>query len=195
MTALLRSITCAVLIGTVCAAAEHGASGSTRTQFLRLCDSTASVLSNELRTYRSVAVSAESDTFSSFYTPLIAYGLGERGIPAAADAPSIHCLVRVAAVEYGEPFTESFFGPRRCTRTVALTVSIRGDLPVTCPARISFSCSDTVLVSDIPMLDASAPPRTKVVLPERSWLDTVLEPAIITVASGVAIYLFFTIRS
>jgi hypothetical protein len=57
------------------------------------------------------------------------------------------------------------------------------------------SLVDTVYVDDIPNLQVSSERIAKGVMPQRSAMEKFIEPFIIVGAAGVAVYLFFTIRS
>lgn len=199
----LRYITIVVLLTSLCAAEDLNHSVSNREIFFRLCDSVSSDIVQEINHYRSIAVTAGSDSFSSYYLPIFGQGLSSRAIPVYVRPESaetmLTLLVRESSVSFGDVFTESFFGPRLTERRSALKVT--GTLVSVTDGKVLWTkdffriSTDVVAVSGIDQLSNGNPPMTSVVLPELSFLDSVLEPAIVTIASGVVIYLFFTIRS
>lgn len=108
-------------------------------------------------------------------------------------------VVSNAALQYGRPFSTSLFGARKVEREISVTSDIamvtKVSRRVLYSSVFTRSARDTVLLSDVHLLDDPSVPFTAVTLPELSFFESVLEPAIITVASAVAVYLFFTIRS
>ena len=59
----------------------------------------------------------------------------------------------------------------------------------------SLARTDTIAVAEIHDLERGTERLSPGVPPEPSWLEKFLEPVIIGGAAGVAVYLFFTIRS
>ncbi len=110
---------------------------------------------------------------------------------------SIEILVTESSVEFSDVFTESFFGSQKTVRTVRLSVSmiVRDSGNILRAVPLAVGITDTVRYSDIERLTDNTFPLTSVRTPSLTWWDSLLEPAIITMASAVAIYLFFTIRS
>lgn len=104
-----------------------------------------------------------------------------------------------AVVTYGSPFSTSFLGARKVERTVAVTASIslttKQTKKILYSSVIARSSTDTVLVSAIDALNDPSLPFTIPPVPVVSFIETILEPAVITIAAAVAVYLFFTIRS
>lgn len=198
-----RYIACFIILGSLSTAAEHGRSATHREIFIRLCDSVSAALSRELVPYRSVAVAAERDTFGTFFLPFLKEGLVRNSIPLFTKQDSaettLELTVRESSVFYGESFTESFLGSRKHERRSTLQVT--GTLHSVSDGRIlwtkdfTYTCSDTVSATDNPYGENGSPPLTSFDRPVRSLFDLLIEPAIVTIASGVVIYLFFTIRS
>lgn len=104
-----------------------------------------------------------------------------------------------ARVEYGTPFSGSFFGDRLVVRTVTLTIGVRlhstASAALLYDRRFTRSAADTVRLSDLGHLDAAVPESWTVQGPRHSFFDSYLEPLVVTAAAAVAVYLFFTIRS
>lgn len=102
-----------------------------------------------------------------------------------------------ASIHYGDTFSESFLGSEYVCRTV--TVSYEGVLSTA--AKVlwsginSISCTDTVQYSEIKDLHSDDIPLSSYTLPPMSVFNSIFEPLLVSIASGVAIYLFFTIRS
>lgn len=104
-----------------------------------------------------------------------------------------------AAVSYGTPFSRTFLGQRVVERFVSIDVELTLTSSITKAVihsvRKRCTAVDTVLFSQLRLLDDSAPPFVKIVPAQYSFFDSIIEPAVVTIASAVAIYLFFTIRS
>ena len=118
------------------------------------------------------------------------------GVPQDVE---VSASVEDVTVSYGDPFSDGFFSPRKCQRNLDLRLTLTakqcrggkilwaGDEPA--------SLTDTVNVADVPLLEQSTEHIAKGIHPQRSILERLIEPFIIVGATGVAIYLFFTIRS
>lgn len=116
-------------------------------------------------------------------------------------ASSIDILVSTAevGVTYGEPFSEGYFSARKTERTVELairlTVAQNANGKILWAGTKKSSFSDTVNVDEISKLRESSKRIAIGAMPDRSVLERFFEPLIIVGAAGVAVYLFFTIRS
>jgi hypothetical protein len=104
-----------------------------------------------------------------------------------------------ATLVYGTPFSSSFLGSKKVERTITVKADIalmtKAAQKVLFSSEVTRSVTDTVMLSDVGLLNDPTVPFTAVVLPANSFFDSIIEPAIITIASAVAVYLFFTIRS
>ncbi len=102
-------------------------------------------------------------------------------------------------VDYGSPFSESFLSARLSERRINVAVRFtavqNSDGKVLWSGTEAKSLTDTVFVDEIPVLRMSSEHVAGSVMPERSALERIVEPFIIVAAAGVAVYLFFTIRS
>lgn len=111
----------------------------------------------------------------------------------------LECNVRELSLQFGDVFSESFFGERKTERRI--TVSIDVTMRSTFTGKIFYSKNisklniDTVMYSMVNQLHDNSIPFTQYKEPQLSFFDSILEPAIITIASGIVVYLFFTIRS
>lgn len=104
-----------------------------------------------------------------------------------------------AFVAYGEPFSEGLFSARRSARTVKVSILFslvrNGDGKVIMSAMDSLSRTDTISVAEIHNLERGTEGLSPGEPPAPSFIEKFLEPVIIGGAAGVAVYLFFTIRS
>jgi hypothetical protein len=102
-------------------------------------------------------------------------------------------------VMYDDSFRSGFLGETKTKRTVSLSfpflIKENQTNKVVTSGTLPFSYSDTVSVSMIPMLEQDGIPNTHAPMPGGSFFDKLLEPFIIIGATGIAIYLFFHVRS
>ncbi|MFA5832997.1 MAG: hypothetical protein WDA22_05925 [Bacteroidota bacterium] len=204
MNKLLRNITVILVIFSMCSATGNEPSHSDREILFRLCDSTMqAVASMELQQFHSVRLLSTNDQNTTYFQTQFIQGLVSRNIPLFVEKDSsettLELTVRESSVLYSELFTDSFLGSRKTERTVAFSIvaSLISHMngKVLWSKAFSSSFVDTVLYSEIEQLHDGSIPLTKNRVPTLSFFDSILEPAIVTIASGVAIYLFFTIRS
>lgn len=103
------------------------------------------------------------------------------------------------AVRYEDMFREGFLGAQKVKRSTSASLSFRLEQTatgeVTAGKTLQEVLTDTIDVDEIPLLESPALPFTRGQIPSDSFLDKVVEPFVIIGAAGVAIYLFFTIRS
>jgi hypothetical protein len=102
------------------------------------------------------------------------------------------------SVEYGERFNNGIFEKALTTRSLGFHLgAMASDSAGTIRwvGVIEKKFVDTVAVDDIGRLEQTTGHFAKGVVPERFLWERLLEPAIMIGASGIAIYLFFTIRS
>ncbi|MBI5214251.1 MAG: hypothetical protein HY960_00700 [Ignavibacteriae bacterium] len=102
-------------------------------------------------------------------------------------------------VKYDDSFRSGFLGETKARRTISLSfpflIKESQTNKVLASSTLPYSYSDTVSVSMIPMLEQEGIPSTHAPLPEGSFFDKLLEPFIIIGATGIAVYLFFHVRS
>ncbi len=117
---------------------------------------------------------------------------GSASIDVAVSVPEV-------VVAYGEPFSDGFFSARRSQRTIGVALRMiatrNSDGKVLLAETERRSFSDTVYVDEISGLQESSKHIASGPLPDRSVLERFIGPLIIAGAAGVAVYLFFTIRS
>lgn len=118
--------------------------------------------------------------------------------PGASDSV-LTLNVEEARIGYGTPFSESFLGERLVVRTVTLNLGVRlrssSSSALVFDRRFTRSSADTVRLSEVGQLDSVVPAGWTVQSPPNSFVDSYLEPLVVTAAAAVAVYLFFTIRS
>ncbi|MFA6438638.1 MAG: hypothetical protein WCX28_04975 [Bacteriovoracaceae bacterium] len=199
----LRYITIVLFFSSLCTAEEHESAATHREIFFQLSDSVMFDVSQKLKAYRSIAMVTRRDSFTSYYQPLFVHGLMSQNIPLFLNTDStettLELTVRESSIFHGEAFYQSFLGHRSIERRIVFTIT--GTLISVQEGKILWSkqfsrtFSDTVRYDQLEQLDYSVPPVTAYVRSELSFFDSIVEPVIVTIASGVAIYLFFTIRS
>lgn len=112
--------------------------------------------------------------------------------------PVLEIGLAEAGVSYGRAFRGSFFGKQQTQRRIRTTISANlrsANNEVLFAGNLSRVFIDTVRTGVIAELETAGIPFTHGKAPEEGFFDTILEPAIIIGAAGVAIYLFFTVRS
>ncbi|MBI2428688.1 MAG: hypothetical protein HYV29_07830 [Ignavibacteriales bacterium] len=153
--------------------------------------------------YGAVSFLMDSTELNSIVRNDALEALLSRNIAVYTNATSadtiLACNAQDATLSYGEIFTGSFFGARMVERTLSLTMQVNSSSQfhnrILSAKKITVSKIDTVLYTDIQNLEDPSLPLKTLSQPQLSFFDSFLEPVIITVASAVAIYLFFTIRS
>ncbi len=102
-------------------------------------------------------------------------------------------------IVYSAPFTEHWFGAQKTERTVTVDISFelfsKSSGKILLAAAFQRAHNDTIRYSSIPDFEDLQEPLTIGKKPKLPFFQNVIEPAIITLAAGIAIYLFFTVRS
>jgi hypothetical protein len=116
-----------------------------------------------------------------------------------ASGIEISVSVGGVSVVYGQSFSDGFLSARRSERRIDVGLRMTAmrfeDGKILWAKSKGASFVDTVYVDDIPDLQLSSERIAKGVMPQRSTMEKLIEPFIIVGAVGVAVYLFFTIRS
>lgn len=201
MESIRRNILLTVVIASLCSAADPVRTD--REALLLQCDSVISQISVDTKDQASLFLTFGNDAVTQFFRPNIVQAFTRRSLPVYLKEDStgttLELHVQESSVFYGEVFTETFFGERKCERTVTVTVLASllsaHDKKVIFSRPYTRSAVDTVALSMVEQFHSSSIPVTRYIKPELSFFDSVIEPAIVTVASGIVIYLFFTIRS
>jgi hypothetical protein len=103
------------------------------------------------------------------------------------------------AVRYGEVSRDGLFGAERVQRSITAGFSFEtldtrsGEILSTWT--LSRASTDTVDVDDISELEQPSTRSTHAEIPNEPFIDRFVEPFVIIGATGVAVYLFFHIRS
>jgi hypothetical protein len=104
-----------------------------------------------------------------------------------------------ARVKYSNPHRLNLFGRKRVERSV--TVFFQSQIYESQTGKIrsgkmqTSEYRDTVYTDDISFLENADIPMTKAELPDESFIDRFIEPIIIVGTAGIAVFLFFHIRS
>lgn len=201
MGSIRRTILLTVVIASLCSAADPVRTD--REVLLLQCDSVISMIGAEITSLPSISVVFGSDTVTTFFRPNMLQRLTATTVPVQLQSDptgtTLELHVQESSVFYGEVFTESFFGTRKCERRVKVAVMASLISPdkrkVLTSRTVSSTSVDTVEFATVAQLHSSSIPMTRFTAPALTFFDSFLEPAIVTVASGIVIYLFFTIRS
>lgn len=189
----------------VCFASESTPSKSHRSIIKDITETMTSAAVREFYSdsLAAVAFSADSSAAGNLVRYDIIEALTKHHITVFDDPSGADVILNVRAYDpslhYSEVFTESFFGSRKVIRTIALalqfTLISRSDKKVLFAKSYTQSFSDTLLYADVQRFEDPSILFASTTLPKLSFFDSIIEPAIVTVASAIAIYLFFTIRS
>ncbi|WP_457652905.1 hypothetical protein [Rhodocaloribacter sp.] len=112
--------------------------------------------------------------------------------PAAEALPWLHYEIEEARVAYAKA------PDHRLARTVTLALRYTftgADGRILRDDRCRDVRADTIRSADRARVETAAFPETQAPPPEAGWVRRYLEPAVITAATAVGIYLFFTLRS
>jgi hypothetical protein len=150
-----------------------------------------------------VSLNIESGEANRFFTPTLVQAFRRHFASLytrrSVSTIEISASIGKVSVLYGEAFSDGLFSGRKCMRTIDLEVQVAAtkndDGKVLWAGTTKASHADTVYVSDIRELQKSSQWLSNGVLPAPSALERFIEPIIIGGAAGVAVYLFFTIRS
>ncbi|HAP35284.1 MAG TPA: hypothetical protein DCQ28_04840 [Bacteroidetes bacterium] len=199
-----RNILFFLLYVSLCLASENKPVASNREILFALSDSVISkIIGQQLQHYSSITIKLDNDTLTTVYRQRFINGLVSKNITVfenkISSETTLELSVHESSVYFGEIFTESFFSKKMVERTVRLSVSASFsssiDGRILWSKLFSESMVDTVNFADIEHINNSSIPITSFHQPELSFIDSVLEPAIVIFSTGVAVYLFFTIRS
>jgi hypothetical protein len=102
-------------------------------------------------------------------------------------------------VMYEKVFRDGFFGEKKVVRVVTVELSTKiAEQPrgnVRYSGGRSEQWRDTVLFSTIEKLESPLITVTQASVPSQTLLDRLVEPIVVLAATGVVIYLFYTVRS
>ena len=172
---------------------------------LQLCRDVVERFNDELRlpdTTR-IVLQAGSGEANLFFAPSLLEAFRSR-FPAVytrgdAAGVTVNAAVQEFRVSYGETFSDGMFSAekseRRITETWRLSAVRNSDGKLLWAGAKDAISLDTVAVAEIQHLEQSSAHLTAGIGPQRSAYEKIIEPFIIVAAAGVAVYLFFTIRS
>jgi len=128
--------------------------------------------------------------------------LGYAAIYMSDSCPASRCLIEVDNseyhVRYGSMFSDGFLGKKKVQRNISAELAIQTKNK---SGEILFNnilkdqSADTVSVDDIPSLELTNTKSTHGEIPPDNILERYVEPFIIIGATGVAVFLFFHIRT
>jgi hypothetical protein len=199
-----RKIVYFLFYGSLCLASENRPVTTNREILYALSDSVMSkIYEHGIKQYPSISLKIGNDTITDFYRNYFINGLSLRHINVYEQTNSsettLELFVQESSVFFGELFTESFLGRKRTERTVHFKVianlSSVVDGKIFWSKQFSETRIDTLDFTDIEQMNNYSLPLTSYKKPVVSFFDTVIEPAIVIFSTGVAVYLFFTIRS
>jgi len=102
-------------------------------------------------------------------------------------------------IQYDSMFRESIFGEKKLKRTISARLTIQATNNKTGEVLLSKSLnehsSDTVALNEIFKYELASSKSTQGEIPPENMLDRFIEPFIIIGATGVAVFLFFHIRT
>lgn len=161
------------------------------------------VIESKIADTAEVFLQIESGEVNRFFTHTVIESFLQRfsSLFTQHGKASVECAVSIGevTVSYGQPFSEGFLSTRKSERLVGvklrLTATKNPERKILWAGTTSKSFSDTVSIDEIPKLQHSSEHIAKGVIPQRSMMERLIEPFIIVTAAGVAVYLFFTIRS
>lgn len=154
----------------------------------------------------SLAVRVVPQEENQFFNHIAAMVFRDKGIQVFEgkdSTVSAHVLLTVPAttlnVEYGNFMHNGLFGTKRVTRSVSAVVAATVENTATHEVLFSSDLKkvsvDTVDVNDIEHLENPSLKWTRGDVPQENFIDRAIEPFVIIGATGIAIYLFFHIRS
>lgn len=204
MKSIGRNIFIFLIYVSLCFSAEEIPVVSNREVFFSLSDSIInSITILQLKQHSSISLKTSNDTFTNYFRQHFINSLvsNKKSISENTTTPEpiLELSVKESSVFFGESFTESFLGNKKSERRVQLTVlstlksSIDGNILFS--EQFTKTKVDTVNLSTIEQMNNSSLPMTNYQMPTLSFFDSILEPAIVIFSTGIAIYLFFTIRS
>ncbi|MBI3189318.1 MAG: hypothetical protein HYZ33_01590 [Ignavibacteriales bacterium] len=175
-----------------------------RDGIVTLTDSIFNRLPNEKR--NSIVVSIQMIEELSFVSQTIVSELQSKGVQVFIESTTVtpsFLELQINSPElrisYGDSFRESFLGETKANRTVTVSLPfLAKDVQsnsVLQSGTLLYNYSDTVSTDMISLLEQQGIPSTHAPMPERNFFDRLLEPLIIIGATGVAVYLFFHVRS
>lgn len=204
MNLMLKNIFAIVALSLNLFASDKISQVSNREVLYKLCDEIVGLIVKEHELeVKSISLKMYDDSLSLFLRQQFIQSLFSRNIQVSLEPGSTETTLEIdvqeSSVFYSEVFTESFLGERKTERTISMTISSlvisNTDRKILSAKTFLRSSADTVVYSTVNQSHDNSIPFSSYQAPTLSFFDVLLEPMIVTIASGVAIYLFFTIRS
>jgi hypothetical protein len=117
---------------------------------------------------------------------------------SAVNRPVLSIQVEQPLVAYHDRFGDGLFEKAKTQREIKFSIRAVFQDSVGMlrwSGTVQRNYCDTVAIADVERLEQTTSHLARGIVPERTLLERFIEPAIVIGASGVAIYLFFTIRS
>jgi hypothetical protein len=112
---------------------------------------------------------------------------------------AMHIQSSELRVRYDDMYHDGFLGARKARRTVSAAVTCEvvnpGSHEVLYSGAPAAEAADTVRVDEVANLELASARSTHAELPAETFPDRVFEPLVIIGATGIAVYLFFHVRS
>jgi hypothetical protein len=187
--------------------AQAGEPGArpTKDMFNEVCRSAADSLLRQCGLTRasSVQIRFASGERTLFFRSVLLDAVAAQSAVVYAEGSRADTIITLgiedAQVAYGTAFRERWFGERKTERTAALAVRLemqqRSTGKILFAGTLRRAAADTIAVEEAARAGASSRDIAVGNVPASSLWEKILEPAILTVSSGIAIYLFFTVRS
>ena len=185
--------------------AAENAAHSNESVLVQLCRDIVAQFNDELRLPDTTAIVVEvgSKEADLFFTPALLEVFRSRfsTVYLRGEAPgvTVNAAVQEFHIAYGKTFSDGMFSAERTERTISetwrFTAVRKSDSRVLWAGTKDATSRDTVDVAEISQLEQSSARLTVGIGPQHSAYEKLFEPFIIVAAAGVAVYLFFTIRS
>ncbi len=172
--------------------------------FSRLCAEATDSIAAQLPATDSSAIAIVFDTDSVTHTfhYVILEEMKKRFRSVFLQETNVDAIVSLTvshvSVQYENPFSETFLGERKAARRAKLqmrgTIVNASNRQVMWAGTVERSFTDTIPISQIASLESSSRAVAQGIIPEAPFIERLAEPMIIIAATGIAVYLFFTIR-
>jgi hypothetical protein len=168
--------------------------------FYSLVDSSANLIVETVKNKQdSISINYQLPEPYKVFESRAVYNLSQKFTNLSASGshktPNVTYIIDQASVTYDEPFKDGFFGSFYIQRNFVLSGSIVYTDSKILHKSFNYTYADTVDYSKLSTYENQAYPFTTGVKPAEPFFSSIYEPAIVVGAAGVAVYLFFTVRS
>lgn len=108
---------------------------------------------------------------------------------------SFNYQIEKSSVHYGEIIRDGIFGKYFLSRTLTMKGSFNYLGEINFTREFSFVYLDTIKYNSINEIENSSIPITQGKVPAEPFFTNIWEPVILLSSAGVAVYLFFSVRS